>query len=280
MIRPEQKKLFAVIGNPVSHSLSPAMMSACFKALDVPALYAAFCVDELEGDLNLLHQTGFSGLSVTLPFKEAACRLAQQIDETAREIGAANTLRRTTKGWEGCNTDWIGALRALSAAVEVSGKSALILGAGGAARAVAYALQRAGASVTVSNRCNERGMVLCRQLKCDFIPLNSIQKTAKDFDIIVQCTSVGLGDAEGTSIVSGSFFKREMTVMDIVYNPRWTAFSIAARDAGCTVVSGLDMLLYQGAAQLEWWLERPIFETHAIAAMREALEQALNERKI
>lgn len=277
MIRPEQKKLFAVIGNPVRHSLSPVMMSACFKALDFPALYAAFYVDELDSDLKLLHKTGFSGLSVTIPFKEMACRLAEQIDKTAQKIGAANTLRRTSMGWEGINTDWIGALRALSAVVEVCDRNALILGAGGAARSVAYGLQRAGAKVTISNRCVERGKVLSRQIKSNFIPLNTLAKVVTDFDIVVQCTSVGLEDREASPIVLDSFFRPEMTVMDIIYSPRWTAFSRAARDAGCTVVSGLDMLLYQGAAQLEWWLERPVFETPAIAAMRQALEEAVNE---
>jgi shikimate dehydrogenase len=278
MIRPEQKKLFAVIGNPVRHSLSPVMMSACFKALDVPALYAAFYADELDSDLKLLHKTGFIGLSVTIPYKEMACRLAEQIDKTAEEIGAANTLRRTNLGWEGINTDWIGALRALSAVVEVSARNALILGAGGAARAVAYGLQRAGANVTISNRCVERGKVLSRQIKSNFIPLNILAKVVRDFDIVVQCTSAGLEDTEASPIVFDSFFKPEMTIMDIIYSPRWTAFSKAARNAGCTVVSGLDMLLYQGAAQLEWWLERPVFETPAIAAMRQALEEAVNEK--
>src|SRR5208337_1828238 len=278
MIRPEQKKLFAVIGNPVRHSLSPVMMSACFKALDVPALYAAFYVDELDSDLKLLHKTGFSGLSVTIPYKEMVCRLAEQIDKTAQKIGAANTLRRTNTGWEGINTDWIGALRALSAVVEVSARSALILGAGGAARSVAYGLMRAGAKVTISNRCVERGKVLSRQIKSNFIPLNTLAKVATDFDIVVQCTSVGLEDSEASPIAFDSFFKPEMTVMDIIYSPRWTAFSRAARDAGCTVVSGLDMLLYQGAAQLEWWLGRAVFETPAIEAMRQALEEAVNEK--
>jgi shikimate dehydrogenase len=278
MIRPEQKKLFAVIGNPVRHSLSPVMMSACFKALDVPALYAAFYVDELDSDLKLLHKTGFSGLSVTIPYKEMACRLAEQIDKTAQKIGAANTLRRTSLGWEGLNTDWIGALRALSAVVEVSARNALILGAGGAARSVAYGLIKAGAKVTISNRCVERGKVLSRQIKSNFIPLNTLAKVVTDFDIVVQCTSVGLENSEASPIVFDSFFKPEMTVMDIIYSPRWTAFSRAARDAGCTVVSGLDMLLYQGAAQLEWWLGRAVFETPAIEAMRQALEEAVNEK--
>ncbi len=279
MIRPEQKRLFAVIGNPVRHSLSPVMMSAAFKALDISALYTAFYVDELEADLNVLHKTGFSGLSVTIPYKEMACRLAEEIDETAREIGAANTLRRTDRGWEGLNTDWAGALRALSAAVEVKGRRALILGAGGAARAVAYGLKRAGASITISNRCVERGKVLSRELGCSFIALNSLEKAGNDFDIAVQCTSVGLPGTQARPLVSESFFKPEMTVMDIVYRPRWTPFSRTAKDAGCTIVSGLDMLLYQGVAQLEWWLERPIPETPAIAAMRQALEEASNDEE-
>ncbi len=280
MIRPEQKKLFAVIGNPVHHSLSPVMMSACFKALGLPALYTAFYVDELERDLNVLHKAGFSGLSVTLPYKEMVCRLAERIDTTAKEIGAANTLRRTDLGWEGCNTDWTGALRALSAVCEVSGRSALIIGAGGAARAVAYGFRKVGAKLTISNRCVERGSSLSKQLAAGFIPLSKLEKPGAKFDIVVQCTSSGMGEDRETTIVPASFFKPEMTVMDIVYSPRWTAFSRAAKDAGCTVVSGLDMLLYQGAAQLEWWLGRPIFETPAVDAMRQALEEAVNDKTV
>jgi shikimate dehydrogenase len=278
MIRPEQKKLFAVIGNPVRHSLSPVMMSACFRELKIPALYAAFYVDELDLDLKLLHKTGFSGLSVTVPYKEMAYRLAGETDKTAEEIGAANTLRRTNLGWEGINTDWIGALRALSEAVEVSGARALVLGAGGAARAVAFGLKRAGAVLTISNRCVERGRVLSRQLNSGFIPLNVLENAPKDFNIIVQCTSVGLDNGEASPIVLDSFFKPEMTVMDVIYSPRWTAFSRAAREAGCRVVSGLEMLLYQGAAQVEWWLGLPVFKTPAVTAMRQALEEAVDEK--
>jgi shikimate dehydrogenase len=253
------------------------MMSACFETLEVPALYAAFCVDELERDLKLLHKTGFSGLSVTIPHKETACRLADEVDETAAEIGAVNTLRRTNLGWEGINTDWIGALRALSGAVEVSGRNALVLGAGGAARAVAFGLKKAGAVVTISNRSIERGRILAGQLKSNFIPLNALAHTAENFDIVVQCTSVGLEKGETSPMVLDSFFKPEMIAMDIIYTP-CTAFCRAARAAGCTVVSGLEMLLSQGAAQVEWWLGLPVFGTPAMAAMRKALEEAVSEQ--
>lgn len=279
MIRPEQKKLFAVIGNPVRHSLSPIMMTAAFKAMEVQALYAALYVDELVQDLELLHKAGYSGLSVTVPYKEIACRLSVEVDETAEDIGAVNTLLRNNLGWQGRNTDWLGALRALSRVTEIIDRNAIVLGAGGAARAVVYGLKRAGASVTISNRCADRGKNLSRQFGCDFIPLNSLEQTRTDFDIVVQCTSVGLVENSQAEIVSDSFFQPKMTVMDIVYGSRQTAFTISAAKAGCRVVSGLDMLLYQGAAQLEWWLGRPVPENPVIAAMRKALEESAHNEK-
>ncbi len=145
---------------------------------------------------------------------------------------------------------------------------------------MAYGLKRAGAAVTISNRCVERGKVLSEQLHSKFIPLNIVEKAARDFDIVVQCTSAGMEGARVSPVVLDSFFKPGMTVMDLIYSPLWTAFSKAARDAGCTVVSGLDMLLYQGAAQLEWWLGCPVFETPAIVAMRHALEEAVDEKSV
>ncbi len=277
MIRPEQNRLFAVIGNPVRHSLSPIMMNAAFRAMGMPAMYTAFYVDELASDLNLLHKIGFSGLSVTIPYKEMTCRLAEEIDETAEEIGAVNTLRRTNLGWQGRNTDWLGALHALSRVCEVGGRNALILGAGGAARAVAYGLNRAGANVTISNRCIERGLTLSKEVRGEFIPLDSLDGNGPNYEIIVQCTSVGLEGQRSRPLVSDSFFNPNMTVMDIVYRPRWTEFSKMAKAAGCKIVSGLDMLLYQGVAQLEWWLGHQIPDKPAITAMREALEEAAGD---
>lgn len=273
MIRPEPKQLFAVVGNPVRHTLSPAMMTAAFHAMEIPAVYTALYMDDPAEDLKTLYKAGFSGLSVTIPYKEMACRLASEVDKTAREIGAVNCLRRTGSGWEGRNTDWVGALEALSRAGELSNKKALIIGAGGAARAVAYGVQKAGAIITIANRCVERGRALAKHLGSGFIPLKTLEATSRDFDVVVQCTSVGLGGGP-ESPVSPAFFRPGMIVMDIVYRPRWTAFSSAARDAGCTVVSGLDMLLYQGVTQIEWWLGRHVPSYPAVSAMRAALEKA------
>jgi shikimate dehydrogenase len=248
--------LFAVIGNPVKHSLSPAMMNAAFKALGIPAVYLAFEVDELEGSLEVFHRMGFRGLSVTIPHKEAAHRLAGEVDETAEAIGAVNTLRRKGEYWEGCNTDCPGAIRALKAATSLRDKRTVVIGAGGAAKAVVYGLKREGAVVTVANRTVSRGEMLADAFESGFVPLSELGRHR--FDIAVQCTSVGLGGTNpGSSPAPESFFHPGMVVLDIVYSPVWTPFLHFAKKAGCEVVSGLDMMLYQGAAQLEWWLERP-----------------------
>lgn len=281
MIQPVQNDLFAVIGNPVTHSLSPAMMNAAFRSLGIPAVYLALQVDAFDEDLEVLSKMGLRGLSVTLPHKEAAFRAAVEVDDTARAIGAVNTLRRRADGWEGRNTDWLGANRALSRLTSLEGKRALVLGAGGVARAVVYGLKREGASVTVSNRGIERGEALARAFQCEFIPLGDLnrlpadQSLGKSFDVVVQCTSVGLMGTGSTPLLPESFFHSAMAVMDTVYRPLWTPFMVAAKKAGCKLASGSEMLLYQGVAQLEWWLELDVPVTEGVQVMRDILARSL-----
>ena len=265
MIIPAQEELYAVIGNPVRHSLSPIMMNAAFRALGVAAHYTAFAVEHLAEALQLLSQTGFSGLSVTLPHKEEACRWATELDETAQSIGAVNTLRRQGDHWEGRNTDWIGAVQALRQVTEVRGRNALVIGAGGSARAVIYGLKREGARVTVSNRTAQRGVELAAAFQCHFLPFQDLHQHA--FEILVQCTPLGMEGTASAEALPGFPLDSQTVVMDLVYRPYWTPFLKRARDAGCQVVSGLDMLLYQGVAQFEWWLGQPA----PVAVMKEAL---------
>ncbi len=281
MIQPVHEDLFAVVGNPVSHSLSPVMMNAAFRSLGIPAVYLALQIDSPVDDLKTLWETGFKGLSVTLPFKETVYRAAVSVDETAEAIGALNTLRRCDKGWEGINTDWIGATRAIGRFTRLRGKIALVIGAGGAARAVVYGLKREGARVTVSNRCIERGRSLSSSMRCDFISLPALAKSGngRDFDIVVQCTSVGLMEEQSARLVPDSFFHPGMVVMETVYRPLWTGFLLQARQAGCTTVPGIDMLLHQGVAQLEWWLDRPVPASNGIDVMEKALKKALEDEQ-
>lgn len=281
MIKPVQTELYAVIGNPVAHSLSPVMMNAAFRSMNVPATYLALQADELPDDLETLARFGFRGLSVTLPHKELAYRLADHVDDMARTIGAVNTLMREGSSWIGCNTDWLGATKALRRVTELEGKDALILGAGGAARAVAFGMKREGARVTVANRCVEKGKALAKSFRCDFIPLAILDRARFDrhFDVVVQCTSVGLQGTIPTVLVSDSFFEPGMVVMETVYRPLRTPFLNAAKRAGATIVHGTDMLVYQGVAQLEWWLSRPIPEFPCVAAMKEAIHEVLSKEK-
>jgi shikimate dehydrogenase len=278
MIRPVQKALFAVIGNPVAHSLSPIMMNAVFKTLNIPAIYLALQVDDLADDLVTLSKLGIQGISVTIPHKESAYRLAVDADEPAHAMGAVNTLRLRDAQWEGRNTDWIGAIAVLrSHFIQFSGKRALVVGAGGVARAVVYGLKREQAAITVSNRGIERGEALARAFDCDFVPLPELQRPSRGraFDTIVQCTPVGLMNKEDSAPIPEALFHPGMVVMDTVYRPLWTPLLRKAKAAGCATVPGVEMLLHQGVAQLEWWLGEVIRPDVVLPVMRKALMGAL-----
>jgi len=270
MIRPVQRELYAVIGHPVAHSLSPAMMNRAFAAGRHPGCYLAFEVSEPASDLELLHRLGLRGISVTLPHKRAVMKCCESIDETARAIGAVNTLRRTPRSWEGRNTDWLGVSEAFRPVSSFTGKRALVIGAGGAARAAVFAFLREGTRVAVANRGAERGLRLAREFGCEFVPL--IEVSRQRFDLVVHCTPVGMIGAAAHSLdLPDAFFRPEMVVMDAVYRPLWTPFLIQARATGCRILTGLEMLLHQGLAQYQWWTGNAA----PAAAMRAALEQAM-----
>jgi shikimate dehydrogenase len=168
-------------------------------------------------------------------------------------------------------------VRALKEKTALDGRSALVIGAGGAARAVVYGLKREGARATVANRTVGRGEALAREFGCDFLSLDELERTSssRGFDVVVQCTPVGLAGGVSASPVSQSLFRPGMVVMDTVYRPMRTPFAILAEQAGCSIVPGLEMLLHQGVAQLEWWLERTIPMGRGVLVMREALMEAL-----
>jgi shikimate dehydrogenase len=256
------------------------MMNAVFEALNVPAVYLALQADDLEEDLETLSKLGVQGISVTIPHKESAYRLASSTDEPAHAMGAVNTLRLHGTQWEGRNTDWIGANAALGHHLETfTGRRALVIGAGGAARAVVYGLKREEVSVTISNRGIERGENLAKSFHCDFIALSEFQQTnvGRDFDIIVQCTPIGLMNEDESTLVPDNLFRPGMVVLDTVYRPLWTPFLRKARAADCVTVSGVEMLLHQGIAQLEWWFGELIRPEVALPVMKKALMGALED---
>ena len=330
MIRPVQKDLYAVIGNPVEHSLSPVMMNAVFDALRIPAVYLALQVDDLAEDLATLAKLGVRGLSVTIPHKESAYRLAERVDEPSQAMGAVNTLRLQGTRWEGRNTDWIGAITALRQKMDppatpgiephsptqpcnpiaqadaptrhsslitqhfLAGKHALVIGAGGVARAVVYGLKREGAAITVSNRGIERGEAVARAFDCDFLSLAELPHSPAKLRLTSSSSALPSGSAssaitgqeqrnksqeprEDFTLIPDSLFRPGTVVMDTVYRPLWTPFLRKAEAAGCVIVSGVEMLLHQGVAQLEWWFGELIRPEVVLPIMRTALMRVLED---
>jgi shikimate dehydrogenase len=243
-----------VLGWPVRHSRSPAMHAAALAALGLDGWhYQQLPVppELLAETVRALPRLGFVGVNVTLPHKEAALALATEATDAAREIGAANTLSLGPDGAIAAdNTDAPGLLAALGE--PVAGRTALVLGAGGSARGAAWALRAAGAAdVAILNRTRERAEVLAADLAGGV----RVADAAEPADLLVNCTTVGLHDADAAPIDLAAL-DRYGTVVDLVYRPGGTALSREARRRGLPSVDGLEILVHQGALSLEIWTGR------------------------
>ena len=244
--------LCGVVLHPAAHTRSPALHNAAFAALGLDAVYLAFDVppERLGEALRGARALGVRQLSVSIPHKRAVFDHLDRVDDTARAIGAVNTILACGDALLGSNSDWSGALRALEREGPVAGRDAVVLGAGGTARAVVYGLVRGGARVRVLNRSRDRAEHLVRELGAwGFGGLGEV--AAGPCDILVNTTSVGLGcdlsplDAE--AIPPGA------VVLDAVYDPPCTRLLRDARARGARTISGKWMLVYQAAEQLSGW---------------------------
>jgi shikimate dehydrogenase len=260
----------AVLGYPVGHSRSPAMHSAALAELGLGAEWSYEAIevapDAFEARARAMPGEGFVGANVTVPHKSAALSLADELSETAREIGAANTLLFAGDEIRAENTDADGMLRALPGSP--AGKRALVLGAGGAARAVVWALLREGAEVDVWNRTELRSEHLCEELGGKPVAAEPEQGA---YGLIVNSTAVGLGgeDPFAELPLRSAGFSSRQTVVDMVYGDEQTALLRAAEAAGASVVDGIEILVQQGALSFEIWTGRqaPV-ETMRAAARR------------
>jgi shikimate dehydrogenase len=270
-------ELYGIIGNPVRHSLSPAMHNAAFAALGMNRVYVPLEVKDVEQGMIGLRALGFQGISVTVPHKETVLPFLDEIDPVAAKIRAVNTL---VFGKEedgriilcGMNTDWLGANRALEEKINLRQSRILVIGAGGSAKAVGFGLIEAGAEVIISNRTAESGKALADLLGCAFVPLEEV--TSVSADVLINTTSVGMDPNIEGIVVPPSLLSGFSVVMDIVYAPLETRLLREAKAAGCQTIDGLAMLLYQGVAQFEIWTGKEAPRT----VMRSALEEELSER--
>jgi shikimate dehydrogenase len=264
--------LYGVIGNPVAHSLGPAMHSRAFAETGQPGVYLAFRVTDLAGAVAGIRALGIRGVSVTLPHKVAVMDLLDAVDDTARRIGAVNTVVNREGTLTGTNTDWQGAVAALEDRTEIRGRRVWVLGAGGAARAVAYGMVSRGGRLTVVNRNRRKGEQLAADFNANFMPLSEVGPLA--CDILVNTTPVGMWPETGRSPVPLAGIAPPMVVMDIVYNPVRTLLLETAARRGCPSVDGMAMFVAQGAAQFTLWTGRPA----PAGAMRRAALAALEKR--
>jgi shikimate dehydrogenase len=242
---------FAVFGNPVGHSLSPIMHTAAFAATAFNGVYVAVPVQDIRPAVAGLRALGFRGASITIPHKESVMACLDEVEDTARRIRAVNTIVNADGRLQGYNTDLSGAIRALKDKTPLTGRAVAILGAGGAARAVAFGIQAEGGRVTIFNRAAGRGKKLADELQAEFRPLSEFK--ANPYEILVNTTPVGMAPRADDTPVPVEKLSPGLVVMDIVYNPLKTRLLREAACAGCTTIDGLSMFVHQGARQFELW---------------------------
>ncbi|OPY03874.1 MAG: Shikimate dehydrogenase [Syntrophus sp. PtaB.Bin001] len=268
---PAKPLLLALIGHPVGHSLSPLMHSAALRNLNIAGSYEAWDVSNLGEAMDELRRRGFRGASVTIPYKRAVMAYLDDLDEQARSIGAVNTLIRQGESFVGTNTDWEGLIRALKRLTEIRGGHFIVVGAGGTARAALYGLLREGGLPMIVNRTVEHGRKLAEEFGCGYFPLADIGHL--EGDVLINTTPVGMTPNTGFSPVPAFVLNRFRLVADVIYNPLTTRLLREAEQAGCAVLSGMEMFVEQGAAQFRLWtgMEPPVALMWQV--VREQLEQ-------
>ncbi|MFF3101731.1 shikimate dehydrogenase [Viridibacillus arvi] len=256
------KKWFAVIGDPIEHSMSPAMHNQWFLEENLDAAYLPIHVlpEQLEDAIKSLEMLGASGWNVTIPHKTAIIPFLDELDTMAKKMGAVNTVVRQADGkLKGYNTDGLGFVRSLEEAIGDTHRDGrvLLIGAGGAARGIAFALQNTGyQTITIANRTVANAEQICHELSssANAITLKEAEATLGDYDILIQTTPAGLKNGSLQLPFELDQLSTKAIVADIVYNPLMTPFLQAAEQRGATVVTGLGMFVHQGALAFNHWL--------------------------
>jgi shikimate dehydrogenase len=272
--------IFGIFGDPIEHSLSPRMHSAALQALGESGCYHAFRVTPkgLEDAIRGAAAMGFSGLNLTIPHKERALQIGiVHPDALAISIGAVNTISFTPgEKIRGYNTDGAGAILALheaGAKVRERESRVLLIGAGGAARAIAYALAQEGAKISIVNRSAERAQQLAKSIGGSGYSLSEMKRLVSGAEVVINATSVGMKEGD-PRLFDGCLLHSGQIVFDIVYN-RDTELLQDARAAGALAIDGVMMLVYQGAKSLEIWTGRKA----PVDVMERAVREGLKKRR-
>ena len=262
-----------VLCGSISRLASPlgrGMHEAGYRALGLAFTYVPFEVTDLEGAIAAMRALAIRGLGVSQPFKQRVIPLLDAREPVAERIGAVNTIVNDAGHLVGHNTDWIGAVRALEERRSLAGARVLLVGAGGAARAIAFGLRDRGAQTTIANRDRSKAEALAAEVGRDPAPFGETAR-AGDYDVVVNATVLGQRDGDLASPIPEQAMRPEQLVMDIVYKPVQTQLIDAAQRRGASAIHGGRMLLHQAAAQFELYTGRPA----PLAAMKAALAEAL-----
>jgi shikimate dehydrogenase len=257
-------RICGIIGDPIEHSLSPVMHNAAFETLGLDYAYLAFKVKPacVAAAVEGMRALNIRGLNVTMPHKNTVMANLDRIDLSAQIINSVNTILNKENLLLGFNTDGVGAVKALKEnGAELKGRKVLLLGAGGAARAIAHAVVKEADELAVLNRTVKHAQTLAKLLeksvskKIAFGSLSSsdIQQNLQDSDILINATSIGMKPRSDISPIPPKLLRSSLSVMDIVYNPLETRLSKEAKEAGAKIISGVEMLIYQGATAFEIW---------------------------
>lgn len=278
MIINAKTSVYCIIGKPVRHSLSPVMHNTAFSSLGMNAVYVAFEPSTIKEAFNAIKALCIKGASVTIPFKVDVLPLCDSVDDLALRIGSVNTLVNDDGQIKGYNTDGYGLLKSLEThAIDYHNKKILIIGNGGSARAIAYALAQHNAQITICGRNINNIMQLANDLRKHFDAVDTmlLEQLTPDitaqYHILINTTPVGMKpDISQTPIDTGLLYPHHV-VVDIIYTPLHTLLVQKACAKGCTVITGDYMLLYQACLQFEIWTRKPA----PIDVMHQALKKAL-----
>jgi len=267
-------KICMVIGDPIDHSNSPQIHNAGYKALGCDYVYIACNVksDNLKNFISGVRAMGIVGVSLTSPHKEIVLPFLDEIDDTAKKIGAVNTIVNKNGILHGYNTDWLGAVEPIKTRTKLKGAKVAVLGAGGAGRALVYGLTQAGCEVTIYNRHLDKAKTLAQMFGCKSLELNYNCDISK-MDIICNATTVGL-NAPGESPINTSNIGNGQIVFDAVYSPIQTKLLRDAENNGATIIHGTEMLLELGSAQFELFTGLSAPKEH----MKKAIDGIINAR--
>jgi shikimate dehydrogenase len=257
-------KICGIIGDPIEHTMSPEMQNAAFKATGSNYIYVPFRVDaaKLEKAIQGVRALNIRGFNITIPHKVSVIPFLDEIDSLAEMIGAVNTVVNSEGILKGYNTDASGFLKALDREnIDISGKKIAILGSGGAARAIAYSLSSKGANLTIISRNQSSAVDLAERLKVSFrtkiktLEMNeeSINDSLAKADLFVNATSLGMMPKVGASPVPAELIKKGLVIFDIIYNPSKTKLLEESEKRGARGISGVEMLVCQGAEAFELW---------------------------